>query len=225
MPKVSDEYIKAKRQMIIQTAYDLCIKKTVSTVTMQDIIDATGLSQGGIYRFYKNIDEIFRDMLIDQRQRFSIKEQVDEIFAKTETASVKEIMHPLFELLGDYMTEQLMGVVKINFELSVLSMNEPQRVERILGSIEGSGNFEYLFQRVIGYLTALEKSGCVSPKIGMEELISYLASSYNGIEMSCIINHCYKKLPLMEWYIPKTQLKTLEKTLYYLLGCSETEEK
>lgn len=55
----------------------------------------------------------------------------------------------------------------------------------------------------------------------IEELLTYLTTSYNGIEMSCIINHCYKKLPLMEWYIPKTQLKTLETTLYYLLGLED----
>ena len=59
MPKVTEEYINNKKNLIIRAAYDLCIRKTVSTVTMQDIINETGLSQGGIYRFYKDIDEIF----------------------------------------------------------------------------------------------------------------------------------------------------------------------
>ena len=54
MPKVSEEYIINKKKRIIDAAYALCLKKTVSTVTMQDIIDETGLSQGGIYRFYKD---------------------------------------------------------------------------------------------------------------------------------------------------------------------------
>ena len=64
MPKVSEEYIQNKKATIIRAAYDLCIQKTISTVTMQDIIDATGFSQGGIYRFYRDIDEIFKDMLL-----------------------------------------------------------------------------------------------------------------------------------------------------------------
>ena len=51
MPKVTEEYINNKKNLIIRAAYDLCIRKTVSTVTMQDIINETGLSQGGIYRF------------------------------------------------------------------------------------------------------------------------------------------------------------------------------
>lgn len=218
MPKVSKEYIQNKKNMIVRTAYDLCLQKTVSTVTMQDIIDAAHLSQGGIYRFYKDIDEILRDMLIDNRQRVTIKPQVDDILANAETADTKIILHQIFDLLADFMTNELMGVVKINFELSVLSMNSPRRVEKILGEIEGTGNFEYLFMRTSKYLQQLIFNGGLTPKVSTEQLLTYLTTSYNGIEMSCIINHCYKKLPLMEWYTPKTQLKTLETTLYYLLG-------
>lgn len=218
MPKVSKEYIQNKKNMIVRTAYDLCLQKTVSTVTMQDIIDAAHLSQGGIYRFYKDIDEILRDMLIDNRQRVTIKPQVDDILANAETADTKIILHQIFDLLADFMTNELMGVVKINFELSVLSMNSPRRVEKILGEIEGTGNFEYLFMRTSKYLQQLISNGSLMPKVSTEQLLTYLTTSYNGIEMSCIINHCYKKLPLMEWYTPKTQLKTLETTLYYLLG-------
>lgn len=221
MPKVTEEYIKNKKNMIVRAAYDLCLQKTVSTVTMQDIIDATDLSQGGIYRFYKDIDEIFRDMLIDNRQRVNIKPQIDEIFGNSEAEEIKGVLHKVFELLTDFMTRELMGIVKINFELSVLSMNAPLRVEKILGAIEGTGNFEYLFMRISQYLTQKIVSGTVTPKISIEELLTYLSTTYNGIEMSCIINHCYKKLPLMEWYVPKRQLKTLETTLYYLLGMED----
>lgn len=221
MPKVTEEYIKNKKNMIVRTAYDLCLQKTVSTVTMQDIINATGLSQGGIYRFYKDIDEIFKDMLIDNRQRVTIKPQLDEIFTDAESEDIKTVLHKVFELLANFMTSELMGIVKINFELSVLSMNAPLRVEKILGEIEGTGNFEYLFMRVSQYLKQCMKSGTVKPRIGTEELLTYLTTAYNGIEMSCIINHCYKKLPLMKWYVPRTQLKTLETTLYYLLGLED----
>ena len=221
MPKVTEEYIQNKKNIIVRTAYDLCLQKTVSTVTMQDIIDATGFSQGGIYRFYKDIDEIFRDMLIDIRQRVTIKDQVDAIFADEEKVDTKVVLHQIFDLLADFMTKGLLGIVKINFELSVLSMNAPQRVEKILNDIEGTGNLEYLFWRITQYFQKHISNGNLSPKISQEELLTYLTASYNGIEMSCIINHCYKKLPFMEWYVPRTQLKTLETTVCYLLGLED----
>ena len=93
MPKVTEEYIQKKKKMIIDAAYDLCIEKTVSTVTMQDIINRTGLSQGGIYRFYKDIDEIFRDMLIDGRKRVTFKEKMDERFEHIEEIPEQEISY------------------------------------------------------------------------------------------------------------------------------------
>lgn len=221
MPKVTEEYIQNKKNNIIDAAYNLCLEKTISTVTMQDIINATGLSQGGIYRFYKDIDAIFRDMLIHNRQRVNIKQQVDTIFSDTEPKNIKIVLNQIFELLGDFMTKELMGIVKINFELSVLSMNAPQRVEKILEEIDGTGNFEYLFKRTSQYLQEHIFNNYLKPKVSLEELLTFLTTSYNGIEMSCIIHHCYKKMPLMEWYTPKTQLKTLETTLFYLLGLED----
>ena len=221
MPKVTEEYIHNKKQKIIEAAYQLCLQKTVSTVTMQDIIDATGFSQGGIYRFYRDIDEIFQDMLRDNRQKVNIMTQVDKIFAAPTNSAIKTVLHEVFELLGDFMTRELMGIVKINFELSVLTMNAPLRAEKILKDIEGTGNFEYLLQHTTGYLKQHIIAGNIKLKVSFEELLTYLISSYNGIEMSCIVNHCYKKLPLMEWYTPQTQLKTLETTLYYLLGLED----
>jgi hypothetical protein len=119
------------------------------------------------------------------------------------------------------MSRELMGIVKINFELSVLAMNAPLRAEKILKDIEDTGNFEYLLQHTTGYLKTHIANGTLHPKVSFEELLTHLISSYNGIEMSCIVNHCYKRLPLMEWYTPKTQLQTLETTLYYLLGLED----
>ena len=78
MPKVTEEYIENKKKRIVEAAYTLCLKKTVSTVTMQDIINETGLSQGGIYRFYHDIDEIFSDMIQDLRIRVNIKDSIHE---------------------------------------------------------------------------------------------------------------------------------------------------
>ncbi len=221
MPKVTEAYIQNKKQQIIDVAYRLCLQKTVSTVTMQDIINTTGFSQGGIYRFYKDIDEIFQDMLLDNRRKVNIMAQVDDIFTDTTNLHVKTVLHQVFDLLGDFMTQELMGIVKINFEFSVLAMNAPLRAEKILKDIEGTGNFEYLLQHTTLYLKQHIASGTMHPKVSFEELLTYLISSYNGIEMSCIVNHCYKKLPLMEWYTPKTQLNTLETTLYYLLGLED----
>ena len=220
MPKVTEEYIQNKKNKIISAAYTLCLKQTVSTVTMQDIINETGLSQGGIYRFYKDIDAIFSDMLLYLRKKESIKEKLDEILTQADELPPSEITNLIFDMLADFMKRELMGIEKIDFELSVLAMNNPARVDKILKNIPGTGNMEYLTMRAMDYFAKQAASGRIHPRVSAEELLSFISSAYTGIQTNCIVHNCYKheKNPLTHLYQPEIQLKTLAKTVNYLIG-------
>lgn len=220
MPRVTEEYIVNKKKRIIEAAYGLCLKKTVSTVTMQDIINETGLSQGGIYRFYHDIDEIFSDMIQDMRKRVNIKADIDEILGKEDELSPSEVTNQLFAILIHFMKNELMGIEKIDFELSVLAMNAPERVKKIMKNIPGEGNMEYLTMCTMKYFTEQMQSGKIKPRISAEELLSFISSAYSGIQMTCIVNNCYKheNNPFAQLYQPEIQLKTLAKTVNYLIG-------
>ena len=220
MPKVTEEYIINKKKKIVSAAYELCIKKTVSTVTMQDIINETGLSQGGIYRFYKDIDEILGDMGMELREKKSIKGKIDEILSKKDELTPLEVTDALFDMLADFMTAELMGIEKIDFELSVLAMNDPKRVRKIMKNMPGIGNMEYLTIRTMEHFMEETKSGKMHPRVSVEELLSFISAAYSGIRETCIVNNCYKHEgnPLTEWYQPKVQLGLLAKTVNYLMG-------
>ena len=220
MPKVTEEYIINKKKKIVNAAYALCIKKTVSTVTMQDIINETGLSQGGIYRFYKDIDEILGDMGMELREKKSIKGKIDEILLKKEELTPSEVTDALFDMLAEFMEAELMGIEKIDFELSVLAMNDPKRVDKIIKNMPGVGNMEYLTICTTEYFMEETKSGKIHPRVSVEELLSFISAAYSGIREMCIVNNCYKHKgnPLTEWYQPKIQLRLLAKTVNYLIG-------
>ena len=68
MPRVSEEYLAGKRKEITDAAHRVCLRKPVSMVTMTDIINETGMAQGNIYRYYKDLDAIFSAMILDMRQ-------------------------------------------------------------------------------------------------------------------------------------------------------------
>ncbi len=218
MPKVSAEYKINKKKMITDAAYELCLEKTVSTVTMQDIINRTGLSQGGIYRFYHDIDEIFADMLKALREKVNIRTQADEIFGQADRLPAREITNQIFDMLAEFMTAELMGIEKIDFELSVLAMNAPERVEKILAGAEGIGHMEYIVQRTSDFIKQKMQSGELKARVSSMELLTYISSAYSGIQMCCIVNNCYRKGLMSGFYQPKMQLRTLSKTVNYLLG-------
>ena len=220
MPKVTEEYIIQKKKMITDAAYELCLQKTVSTVTMQDIIDRTGLSQGGIYRFYKDIDDIFADMIRQMRERVSIKGKIDEILAQKDLLPPTEITNRLFDMLAEFMSSELMGIEKIDFELSVLAMNAPQRIDKIMKSLPEVGNMEYLTMRTMECFEEQRLSGKIRPRVSVEELLAYISSAYGGIQMICIVHNCYRheRNPLTALYQPRILLGTLAKTVNYLMG-------
>ena len=220
MPKVTEEYIQNKKNNVIDAAYNVCLRKTVSTVTMQDIINETGLSQGGIYRFYKDIDDILGDMILYLRKKENIKDKVDAILSRARELPPKEITNQIFGMLADFMTRELTGIEKIDFELSVLAMNHPERVDKILARIPDMGNMEYLTVRTMEYFVEQVKAGRIHPRVEVEELVSFISSAYTGIQTICIVNNCYQheRNPLTAYYQPDIQLKTLAKTVNYLIG-------
>jgi AcrR family transcriptional regulator len=59
MSKRSDE----KKALILECAERVFIKKGFASVTMKDIIEETDISRGGIYLYFKSVDEVFTEVI------------------------------------------------------------------------------------------------------------------------------------------------------------------
>jgi AcrR family transcriptional regulator len=58
MPKVSPEYLAARRAQIIETARELFSRKGLSDTSMSDLVAASGMSIGAIYRYFASKDKL-----------------------------------------------------------------------------------------------------------------------------------------------------------------------
>ena len=65
--------IKTKEK-ILQEAYLLFAEKGFKAVTMTDICEKTGLSRGGLYRYYSGTEQIFSEIL---SQEFVIADRIE----------------------------------------------------------------------------------------------------------------------------------------------------
>ena len=131
MPKVTQEYFDNKRKMIVDCTYKVCLRKPVEMVTISDVIAETGLSQGGIYRFYKDLDAILSDMIAGMRRDYNFTDSLDEVVADKKL-SFEEVTRRICGILADSMEAHLMDIQKINFDLTVLAINEPERAAKII---------------------------------------------------------------------------------------------
>ena len=221
MPKVTEEYFDKKKKFIADAAYRVCLRKPVEMITMMDVIEETGLSQGGIYRFYKDLDEILCDVISGMRMNYSIIDEMERVFAEKNNSSFSENVHKVFNILADTMEKHLLDIQKINFDLTVLAINEPERAERIAGGIRGRGNFEYL--ATVALPTLMKGNGDENMKLrdDPKKIADFISSAYNGIEMSCILAACYKQNPMSSDCRPGPLFDTFAKTVIYLCGGEE----
>lgn len=217
MPKVSEEYIQNKKNAIVQAAYRVCLRKPAQMVTMTDVIEESGLSQGGIYRFYKDLDEILCDMITGMRSDYNIIDGIEEIIGD-EDASFEEVTHRICGLLADVMEEHLLDIQKINFDLTVMAINDPERVAKIMGGLGGRGNMEYLATALVPRLEKACRERELVPRGDPEEIFKFISASYAGIEMSCIVSACYKNDINGVYYSPKPLFDTLATTIITLFG-------
>ncbi|MFW6288114.1 MAG: TetR/AcrR family transcriptional regulator [bacterium] len=123
MPKVSEDYVKKKKDSIVAAALKVCKEKPLYEITMTDIIKETGLSQGGIYRYFSNLDEILIEVINKANSNINYKDDIDEILAKRYSAAEK--INDMLNFLGKYIKENVKTMGKFQFELTVLLANHP----------------------------------------------------------------------------------------------------
>lgn len=222
MPKVTPEYIEQKKQMIVEAAYNVCLRKPVDTVTISDVIAETGMSMGAIYRYYDGLDEILTDMVKKVRTDYGAYDRIMSLANETD-GSFEENVYRIYDVMADIMEEHLMDIQKINFDFGVMAINNPERMKRILSGVEGQGNLEKIGLDLLPKM--LEGAGKLGyrMKCTPEELMLFLSSSTTGIEKLCILSSCYgTEIPGKE-VKPRPLFHTLAKSVILLCGGNVNE--
>ena len=220
MPKVTQEYIENKKKFIADAAYRVCLRKPVEMVTMMDVIEETGLSQGGIYRFYKDLDDILSDVIAGMRMNYNIIDDIEQLFSTKEELRFEEGVHKICDILADVMEKHLMDIQKFNFDLTVLAINEPERAEKIIGGIKGQSSFGYLSAVVLPNLFKECKKRKYKLRDKPENIANFISAAYTGIEMNCILTACYKA-PMGARCKPGPLFDTLARSIICLCGGEE----
>jgi TetR/AcrR family transcriptional regulator, transcriptional repressor of aconitase len=62
-PRVSEEHLRKRRANIINAATDVFIEHGYERTTMKHVMDATGVSRGGLYQYFSNKEDLFEAIL------------------------------------------------------------------------------------------------------------------------------------------------------------------
>ena len=217
MPKVSQEYYEKKKEMIVEAAYQVCLRKPVEMVTISDVIAETGMSMGAIYRYYEGLDDILADMVMMMRSEYDSYERIEEL-SKEKGLSFEEITYRACDIIGEVMEEHLMDIQKINFDFGSLAVNNPERMAKIMAGTDGNGKTDSILFNIFPKMVEAAMKQGYRMKGTPEEIGAFLATSFSGIEKVCILSANYGAGSSGVKVEPRAAFRTLAKSIILLFG-------
>ena len=191
MPKVNDGYYLEKRKEILRAAFEVCKRKPAWDVTMSDIVAETGMSQGGVYKYFGNICAVYAALIDEANLKGGQTERIDGIMASGDRPEIK--LRKLFEAAEEYFSEMLIRYNKILFELSTYSLQNPEAGERINELTTVKPVFPYLARRVSELIMTGAREGYFRPVVPAEDIPAFVIASFDGIIRDVTLNKCYGK--------------------------------
>lgn len=189
MPKVTKEYINKKKAEIIEAAFVIFKQKPLYEMTMLDVIKQAGLSKGGIYRYFSDIDDVLVELINRETCKNNYKDKIDNIINCNSKDEI--VIEELFKLLGKHINESSDIVGKIQFELTVLAANHPKKSEKISARLTEYENGQYLinslFQKIMEGITKEE----FTPELSIEDIFTYIRVYIEGVVKIVVLERCY----------------------------------
>lgn len=220
MPKVSEEYYEKKRREIIDAAYRVCVRKPITSIEMKDIIAETGFSHGVIYRYYKDLDEVFKDLIITINSENKIDGRLEEILARSDIKDWEKTIYEICAMLAAYMREVGTDMLKVSIYGDMLAMSDPERAMRIsarLGKDELSPLL-YATQVMTEFLTRIVTENKLKPATTVDEIIQFFIVNYNGIQSGFVLSECFKAEHIEGKYKPEDLYRNLAASVVLMLG-------
>lgn len=220
MPKVSEEYYEKKRKEIVDAAYRVCTRKPITSIEMKDIIAETGFSHGVIYRYYKDLDEVLKDLVITINANNKIDDRLDVILKKAKPEKWEKTIKEICRMLADYMKEVGTDLLKVSIYSDMMAMADPERAMNIaqkLGKDEQSPLL-YATEATGGFLTEIIKKNKLKPVSSVDEILQFMIVTYHGVQTGYVLTECFKVPHVEGKYKPEDMFDQLAKSVILMLG-------
>ncbi|SCW26654.1 transcriptional regulator, TetR family [Ruminococcaceae bacterium YRB3002] len=191
LPKVNDDYLQGKRDEIINAAFEVCRRKPAYDVTMSDIVAETGMSQGGVYKYYNNICSVYAALIDRANLKGDQIKRINGIMASSDAPETKLL--ELFKVAEQFFTDMLISYNKILFELGTYFIQNPETGTIVNGQTKATPVFPYLAHSVSELIVTEAGTGYFKPVVPVEDILSFIISSFDGIIRDVTLNKCYEQ--------------------------------
>jgi AcrR family transcriptional regulator len=137
------------------------------------------MSQGGVYKYFPNIDSVFVAILNETTLGRENRDEVDRIVAMDASAVRK--LEALFDYLCSYVEATVCENGSIWLELMELYAQEPERFSAIRDQLSEVSVLEYVQDQLRTILYEAATSSGSKPAIPVEDMLSLIHASIHGI--------------------------------------------
>lgn len=194
MPKVTEEYLINRKQSIIDTAFQVCNKKPAYEMTMKDVIRACQISQGTIYNYFSDIDDLFAAMYeravseIDGLNFY--EEDIQSI------SSPEEKIRSACQAIGKKIDLMIRKNGKFTYELNILYVGNPKRFEKIKEKLVEGTNMMFAVDVLFEDIKKSVEEGYFKPKLSIERLYALFIVTMDGIMSDFTVQEAYNNVIL-----------------------------
>ena len=220
MPRVTEEYYEKKRREIVDAAYRVCTRKPITSVEMKDIIAETGFSHGVIYRYYKDLDEVLKDLVITINGENKIDDRLDEILAKADPDEWETTVYDICSMLADQMKTVGTDLLKVSIYSDMLAMTDPERAMNIAKRLGKDEQSPLLYATVVTekFLNDVIRHNGLKPVSSVDEIIQFMIVNYHGIQTGYVLTECFKMPHVEGRYRPEDMFRNLAKSVILMMG-------
>ncbi|MCH1625597.1 TetR family transcriptional regulator [Ferdinandcohnia quinoae] len=177
MPKVSDSYKEKRRHEILKNAEKVFINKGFGGTTMTDIVNATGLSRGGLYHYFSNTDEIYQALLHINDEEFN------EYFDKLEGdySSIWEAVEAFLKDEEQSLKNPENSLSPVNLEYFVIGRHEAGRAQYM------SNRYERWVSKFVNLFEIGVRNGEFSPVQSLPSIAMFLINSTDAMHVQLLL--------------------------------------
>ncbi|MDO4274837.1 MAG: TetR/AcrR family transcriptional regulator [Eubacteriales bacterium] len=180
MPKVTEEYLKEKRNYILECTGQILKEKPLYSVTMRDIIKKAGFSQGIIYHYYASLDDIYVDYINKNTACHLLDQNIDTLLNSELTE--KQILSECIIAIGRYIEELLTSVGgRTCFELTVFYAYDLEKRDAIFPKLQFKQSLGYAQNKILEYVINNIEKGIFHPQIPIRSIVMFINSFIDGI--------------------------------------------
>lgn len=227
MPKVNKDYFEKKAQTIIDAALRVCKSKPAYGVTLKDVVKECGISQGGIYCYFSDIDEIFAGILNRCYSQNKLEPNSWRIFEGGQTP--ERIICEAFVILGRMLDSMIQQYGTIIYQLNALYLSDSARGEKTQKLIHANSDSDLFLERLIEFIGRHIANGYFKPAMPKEHIILLINISFQGITRTVTFTQNAELLQLKygigkEYTSSEGMMKLLAQSILEILKAGNKQE-